>query len=154
MCRLDTPSGLLAMVVFAFLLQILIASHAGFYADPKWFQTRATSLDEVGLHRFYTHGASGDYPPGYMYVLWLLGKISAPPGYVLLKTPAILADVAIAWIAGIFAERIAPPSLKDRVPVRLVVTAAALFSPAFIMLGAVWGQADAVPALFAPLCRP
>ncbi len=147
--RLDAPVALLAMFSVALLVRIAIAPHAGFYGDLKWFQAWATRVVEVGPSRFYAGGHFADYPPGYMYVLWLIGKISAPPGYVLLKMPAILADLGLAWIAGTLAERIAPLSIRERLPVRPLVAAAVLFNPAFIMLSAVWGQVDAVPALFA-----
>jgi dolichyl-phosphate-mannose-protein mannosyltransferase len=147
-CRLDGPAGLLAMFSVALLARILIAPHAGFYGDLKWFQAWATRLAEVGPHRFYADGQFADYPPGYLYVLWLISKISVPPGYVLLKMPAILADLGLAWLAGTLAQRIAPTRVRERFPVRPLVAAAVLFNPAFIMLSAVWGQVDAVPALF------
>ena len=47
------------------------------------------------------------------------------------------------------AERLAPDSLRERLPVRaLVAGGAVLFNPALIALSAVWGQVDAVPAMF------
>src|SRR6266540_1464202 len=147
--RLDAPSGLVAMFSLAFLVRLLIAPRAGFYGDLKLFQIWTVRLDEVGPHRFYAEGQFADYPPGYMYVLWLIGKISAPPGFVLLKMPAILGDLGLALIAGSFAERIAPASLKKRWPVRALVAAAVLFNPAVIMLSTVWGQVDVVPSVFA-----
>jgi hypothetical protein len=80
-----------------------------------------------------------------MYILWLIGKLSASPSYLLLKLPAIAADLGLAWVAGTFAERLAPASLKERWPVRPVVAAAVLFNPAVIALSAGWGQVDSVP---------
>jgi Gpi18-like mannosyltransferase len=136
------------MFGLAFLIRVLIAPHLGFYGDLRLFRMWATRLDEVGPHRFYVEGQFADYPPGYLYVLWLLGKLSGAPGYLLLKLPAILADLALAWIAGTFARRIAPVSLAERLPVRALVAAAVLFNPAVIALSAVWGQVDAVPAVF------
>jgi Gpi18-like mannosyltransferase len=145
--RLDTPAGLVAMFAVAFFIRVLIAPHLGFYGDLRLFRTWAVQLDEVGPHKFYAQGQFVDYPPGYLYVLWLLGKLSATPGYLLLKLPAILADLGLAWVAGTFAVRIAPASLKERLPVRALVAAAVLFNPAVIGLSSVWGQVDAVPAL-------
>ena len=147
MWRLDAPAALVGMFAFAFSLRLLIAPHAGYYADLKFFQNWAVRLDDVGLRRFYSAGGA-DYPPGYLYVLWLLAKISAPPGFVLLKVPAILGDLGLAWLAGTFATRIAPLSVKERWPVRPLVAAAVLFNPAVIILSAVWGQVDVVPAVF------
>ena len=145
--RLDTPAALAGMFALAFAIRLLIAPHAGYYADLKIFQGWSLRLDDFGLRHFYAQNWA-DYPPGYLYVLWLLGKVSAPPGYVLLKLPAILGDLALAWIAGTFATRIAPPSVKEQWPVRPLVAAAVLFNPAMIMVSAVWGQVDVVPAVF------
>jgi Gpi18-like mannosyltransferase len=144
--RLDTPAGLVGMFSIALAVRLLLAPHVGYYSDLKLFQAWAQRLDDVGTHAFYA-GASSDYPPGYLYVLWLIGKISAPPGFVLLKLPAILGDLALAWIAGTFASRITP-SLNERLPVRPLVAAAVLFNPAVIMDSTVWGQVDVVPAVF------
>src|SRR5215211_6572298 len=135
----------------AALLRILIAPHAGAFADLKVFQDWAIRLADVGLRDFYAAPADqflSDYPPPYLYVLWVVGKVSAVPGYLLLKLPAILADLGLAWVAGTLAERLAPGSLRERVPVRTVVAATVLFNPAVIALSAVWGQVDSVPALF------
>ena len=146
--RLDTPAGLIAMFAVAFLLRVLIAPHAGFYGDLRLFQMWASTLAEVGTQDFYDQGQFADYPPGYLYVLWLTSKISTAPGYLLLKLPAILADLGLAWIAGTLAARIAPAAVGERVPVRALVAAAVLFNPAVIALSAGWGQVDAVPAMF------
>ena len=145
---LDTPAGLVGMFSLALLVRLAVAPYAGFYGDLRLFQQWATRLGQVGTHAFYSGGGFADYPPGYLYVLWVLGKISAAPGYVLLKLPAILADLGLAWIAGTLAARIAPASLARRLPVRALVAAGVLFNPAVIALSAVWGQVDAVPAVF------
>ena len=102
----------------------------------------------MGPHRFYSTQSFIDYPPGYLYVLWLLGKISAAPSYLLLKLPALLSDLGVAYVAGRLAARLAPPALARRVPLRPVVAAAVLFNPKLVLESAVFGQVNAVPALF------
>ncbi len=55
-----------------------------------------------GLASFYNSGMFADYPPGYMYILWLTGSIARAlgleyggAGYVLItKLPGILADIS------------------------------------------------------------
>lgn len=146
--RLDTPVGLAGMFGLALAVRLAIAPYIGFSIDLGYFRTWAGELSRVGTHGFYSVDRSADYPPGYLYVLWLTGKVSATPGYLLLKLPAILADLGIAWLAGTFAARLAPDSLNRRLPVRAVVAAAVLFNPAVIALSAIWGQVDAVPSFF------
>jgi Gpi18-like mannosyltransferase len=145
---LDTRAGWFAMFATGFLIRLLLAPHLGFYGDLRLFGMWATRLHAVGPHAFYAEGQFADYPPGYLYVLWLTGALSATPGYLLLKLPAILADLGLAWITGMFAARIAPAALRDRLPVGPLAAAAVLFNPAVIALSAIWGQVDAVPALF------
>ena len=135
------------MFAGAFLLRALIAPHMGFYGDLRLFQEWASRLDKVGPRHFYVKGQFADYPPGYLYVLWLLGKLSATPGYFLLKLPSMLADLGLAWVAGAFAARLAPAELKRRWPVRALVAAGVLFNPAVFGLSAAWGQVDAITAL-------
>ena len=146
--QLDTTAGLVALFLVAFAVRVALAPHFGFYGDLRLFKIWAIRLGDVGPHKFYVPGQFADYPPGYLYVLWLTGKLSAAPGYLLLKLPAIFADLALAWLAGTLAARIAPASLKERWPVRTLVAASVLFNPAIIALSAVWGQVDAVPAAF------
>ena len=145
--RLDTTVGLVAIFALGLAVRLLIAPHTGYYADLKIFQHWAERLGDVGLRGFYAEDWA-DYPPGYLYILWVLNKVASPPGYLLLKLPAIVGDLALAWIAAIFAERLAPAELKQRWPLRPLVACAVLFNPAVIMVGAVWGQVDVVPAVF------
>jgi Gpi18-like mannosyltransferase len=145
---LDTPAGLAAMFVAAFAIRIAIAPHVGFFYDLGYFRQWASELAHIGPRHFYTADPVADYPPGYLYVLWLIGKVTATPGYLALKLPPILADLGIAWVAGTFASRLAPAETNRRLPVRALVAAAVLFNPAVIALSAVWGQVDAVPAFF------
>jgi dolichyl-phosphate-mannose-protein mannosyltransferase len=145
--RLDSGSGVVAMFTVAFVLRLVIVPRAGFYGDLGLFNDWAIRLARVGPHHFYVQGRLQDYPPGYLYVLWLTGKITAAPGYLALKLPAIAADLVLAWIAGTFAARIAPARMARRWPVRTLVAASVLFNPAIIGLSAVWGQVDSVPAV-------
>ena len=145
---LETPVGLLAMFLVALGIRIALAPRLGFFVDLGYFRTWASELAHVGPRHFYSVDRVADYPPGYLYVLWLVGKVSATPGYLALKLPAIVADLGIAWVAGTFAARLSPSGLRQRLPVRALVAAAVLFNPAVIALSAVWGQVDSVPVFF------
>lgn len=103
-----------------------------------------------GLFNFYSPGYFADYPPGYIYVLWLVGKLrlllgidfDTPAFLLLLKLPAILADAATAWLLYRLAQR--------RWSNNAAVAVAALyaFNPAVILNSAVWGQVDGCLTLF------
>ena len=145
--RLDTPLGLSSMLAVSLLLQLLVAPYTGVTGDHQFFISWTTRLADVGAHDFYVNGRATDYPPGYLYVLWLTSKFTATPSYLVLKLPCILSDLGLAWVAGVFATRLAPASLLARWPVRALVIAGVLFNPAVLAVGPIWGQVDSVPAL-------
>lgn len=103
-----------------------------------------------GLLGFYSPGYFADYPPGYIYVLWGIGKLRAwlelgwesKAFLTLLKLPAILADLATAWVF----YRAAIGRLGGWWP--LAIAAAYALNPAVIADSAVWGQVDGVFTLF------
>ena len=106
---------------------------------------------------FYAPGYFADYPPGYMYVLWVLGAVShALEPFIggqaitgLIKLPGILADLGVAWVIFVIGSRF----FGDRPPVRwlgsgarigVIGAAVYLFNPGTIFNSAVWGQMDSV----------
>lgn len=146
--RLDTPAGLTAVYVTAFLVRLLLAPHLGFFGDLRYFNEWADRLNDLGLSGFYAPGYFADYPPGYLYVLTFVGAVDPDPGYLSLKLPTILADLALAAIVTALAVRMSSARLRARLPVRAVASLAVLASPAVIGVGAAWGQVDSVPACF------
>ncbi len=96
--------------------------------------------------------AGANYPPGYLYVLWLLGSLATPLGgrlgmpadralLLLLKVPPIAADLAIAVLLYRAARRWHGPRAG------LVAAALYLIVPVTWYDSALWGQMDAVGAL-------
>lgn len=146
--RLDTRRRLVLLFLTGFAIRVWIAPFVGFYGDLGGMRGWIDLLHQVGPHRFYETNVFVDYPPGYVYILWFMGTVVPDPGRALLKLPALAGDLVLAWLAGTFAARLAPESLRERWPVRTLVAASVLFNPAIIALSAVWGQVDAVPVCF------
>lgn len=95
-----------------------------------------------GFHNFYSGWS--DYLPGYLYVLWILGKINLLgiiPEVVLYKLPAILADLA----TGFLIYRILSKYKKEKLGILGAVIY--LFNPAIFANSALWGQVDSLTAL-------
>ena len=93
-----------------------------------------------GFRAFYNSWS--DYLPGYLYVLYFLGKIrSFIPDVVLYKLPAILADLATAFII----YRILKESKGSRWG--LIGAGIYLFNPAVLANSSLWGQVDSLTAL-------
>jgi hypothetical protein len=130
-------SGLLLRIVLAFVLY----PRQGFSSDMQLFASWATTLARVGPGSFYATATGADYPPGYLYVLWLLGHAPAAALPLLLKVPAIVADLGIAAILYWAARR----WLSERAG--LVAAALYLFIPVTWYDSALWGQVDSVGAL-------
>ncbi len=128
----------------------LAASCKGHPIDVGTFSAWAGHAAE-GLLSFYSPGYFADYPPGYIYVLWLIGKLRMllqtgfdTPGFlVMLKFPAIAADLATIGVI----HRLATDRNQARAGA-LTLTALYAFNPAVVVDSAVWGQVDSVLTLF------
>lgn len=102
----------------------------------NWASAAANNLTDV-----YTSGRPSDYPPFYMYILFLIGKVASVPlmnqyFYLLLKLPSILADIVTACL--IF--RLARKYVSDNVS--MLLAAFYIFNPAVFINSTFWGQVD------------
>jgi hypothetical protein len=138
---------LAATLAGGLVLRLLLAPLPGFPTDTGFFKFWAQQIASNGPEDFYAPGEFHDYPPGYMWVLWLFGDIDETVGFsqgqweYLLKVPPILADLASAYLLYLFlrGRTVAPP-----------IGAAALYLvfPPTLLIGAVWGQVDSILAFF------
>ena len=111
--------------------------------DVNSFMAWSDILIEKGLRSFYTSVWS-DYLPGYLYVLFLLGKIKEflPINELLLfKLPAILADLATGWLIFSIVKKLKGETLG------LIASGLYIFSPAIFANSTLWGQVDSLTAL-------
>jgi dolichyl-phosphate-mannose-protein mannosyltransferase len=124
----------------------------GLSTDLGLFSGWATTLARVGPGDFYASAASANYPPGYLYLLWLVGALASPVAgllgttaahatLLLLKLPAIGADLLIALLL----YRAGRSWWGARVGI--VAAALYLFVPVTWYDSALWGQVDAVGTL-------
>ena len=79
--RLDAGTILTTLLVLGLVLRVFIAGIylplSGFSIDVGDFSAWGQRLASVGPAEFYAPDYFADYPPGYLYVLWLLGEIGA-----------------------------------------------------------------------------
>src|SRR5690349_12780017 len=75
-------TGLIAVLTFGLLLRVLLAyvllPQSGFVVDLRFYAHWTGTLVDFGPGGFYENVGFSDYPPGYLYVLWLLGTIDVP----------------------------------------------------------------------------
>jgi len=115
-----------------------------FANDIRTFQIWATQLAAYGLSGFYTSGMWSDYPPGFLYVLAVLGVMRALFEWELLSPifnfftflPAMLADVAIGYAIFRYGRK------TSRFP--WLFAALWVFNPAVLLISSVWGQVESV----------
>ena len=136
----------LAMIgTLALAIKLALAGYFfGYSPDINLFSAWAIDLYQRGPSAFYRAGYFADYPPGYMYLLWCIGAIvqnlhlafATPVFLMVLKLPAILADVWVAW----WLFRWGDPQ-HDRGSAR-VAAVLWLTNPLAILTSSVWGQVD------------
>jgi len=140
---------LILLLAGAALLRVaLSATTKGYATDIGTFSAWAGHAAD-GLTSFYSPGYFADYPPGYIYLLWVIGKLrlvlgidfDTPAFLVLLKLPAILADCVTAGILFRLGRRYWSGKIA------LILAALYAFNPAVILDSAVWGQVDSVLTL-------
>ena len=137
-----------AVLFFTALLIRLCAAilSRGFDNDTACFASWSERICQTGPGGFYSPDVFTDYPPGYIYVLWLIGSLRRLLGLeyysaahlFLLKLPSILSDMA----CGLLLSREA--SLKTSRRQAFFLCAAYLFNPALILNSSVWGQVDSL----------
>ena len=147
---ISTPGGLGALFAAGFAIRLVLAGGGGFPFDMSSFAGWANRLAERGPWNFYPEAGEQffvDYPPGYLYILWALGKLTralggGAPSVFWLKLPPILADLGLALLVGELARRLAPAGVSKRFDIRGPAAAAILLNPAVFFVSAVWGQVD------------
>ena len=139
------------LMLAAALLVRLVVSFAvkGYKFDITCFTAWASHAAEVGMPKFYETIGFCDYPPGYMYVLWLIGKIgrlfnisSGSAAFAaLVKLPSIIADLILTYVV----YKMCAKRMSKRVTWTL--TSLAAFSPLFVFMSSGWGQIDQLLAM-------
>lgn len=148
--KFTIPTGILVLLCAAALLRIILGLFCkGFTVDVSCFVLWARRVYDLGFGEFYSPNYFADYPPGYMYILYLIGGIYKLFGVeylssaclLLIKMPAILCDLAIGYLVYDLASKRFNPNVS------LVLSALFLFNPAILMNSSIWGQVDSVYTL-------
>jgi len=141
--------GVLAV---GFLLRLVFINAEGFHNDLSSFEAWALTLHDHPMWQFYAKAGFADYPPGYFFILWVVGNaykalVHADPTYTLLKyavkLPSIVMDLVDSLLIYALVRRFANASWA------LVCAAFFALNPAVIFVSAYWGQVDSVAAGFA-----
>jgi Gpi18-like mannosyltransferase len=132
---------MIVLFICGALLRISAALYfEGYSGDISLFKSWAQSAAK-NLTQFYSNSKSSDYPPLYIYILCITGKLAniqflSKYYILLLKLPSIIADIASAYI--IYRLAIKHASLKASI----LLSAFYLFNPAVFINSTFWGQVD------------
>ncbi len=144
------PLFLSAAAAAAVIHIFTAAVFPGYAIDMGCFRSWAQTMYSQGPSGFYGSAGFADYPPGYMYILWIMASIqnlfgidaASAGNVVLLKLPAIISQIVIAAIVFSIASGEAGKRFG------LFCSCLILFNPALFFNSSVWGQIDPVFALF------
>jgi Gpi18-like mannosyltransferase/predicted membrane-bound dolichyl-phosphate-mannose-protein mannosyltransferase len=136
--------ALAGILIALVIVKVVIAPYFGYATDLGTYKAWAARLADGGPSEFYSPNYFADYPPGYMYVLWLLGSIykglhistAGALSTVIVKLPSILTDLFTSWLLWVL--------LRPRVERRLtwIIVLAYTLNPAVFFNSAIWGQTD------------
>ncbi|WP_147565901.1 glycosyltransferase 87 family protein [Clostridium tyrobutyricum] len=117
----------------------------GYSGDMMLFNNWASSAAK-NFANFYSSANSSDYPPLYIYILFLIGKLTSISGLslyysILLKLPSIIADIGTAYLI----YRLVKKYIS--VESGLLLSVFYIFNPAVFIDSTLWGQVDSFFAL-------
>lgn len=106
--KIKSGTGVIGLILLAAFIIRLIAAGVtkGHDTDMNCFIGWGNLVYENGFSKFYTLDAFTDYPPGYMYVLYLMGALRhlfKLGGYetvsiIMTKLPAVICDLVTGWL--------------------------------------------------------
>jgi 4-amino-4-deoxy-L-arabinose transferase-like glycosyltransferase len=157
----DAVAILIVIIIGGLLLRVLVGGVllplSGFRTDVGDFTAWAQRMASGGPGAFYAAGYFADYPPGYLYVLWVLGTIGhtfqaligVDITFGLVKIPGIVADGGVAAMLFLYSRRFLDGKFGavSGEWIGLIAAALYLFNPGTIFNSAVWGQIDSVGTL-------
>ena len=140
---LDEKFIIISLLAIGLLTRISISILVNSYSyDIKffidWIDKIANSLTHV-----YQGDDIIDYPPLYIYVLYLIGKITNIPlihtYYILvLKLPSIMADT----VTSLLIYKLSKKYLS--IEMSIILASFYMFNPAIIINSSIWGQVDSL----------
>lgn len=108
--------------------------------DINIFKSWATAAAN-NLFQVYSNARSIDYPPLYIYILFIIGKIASLPTMspyftLLLKLPSIVADIATSYLIYKLARKYLALEIS------IILSSFYIFNPAVFINSTFWGQVD------------
>lgn len=140
------------LLLVGFLVRVIAAiSYKGHDTDMNCFIGWSDKIFKDGLSQFYLSDGFHDYPPGYVYVMYILGAIKnifslENEGlWLLIKMPSIIADL----VMGYFGYSLLSKQYKSSTSA--MIAALFILNPVIILNSCNWGQVDSILGLLCVL---
>ncbi len=136
--------ALLVLGVLAVVKLSVMRFFPGFGPDIGSYQAWAGQIATQGPAHTYQEGYFLDYPPGYLYALWVAGLVaralSASGDFyrIIVESPVVVADFALALLMYALMRRRSRPAMA------FVAMLMVALNPALLFDTVVWGQSDSV----------
>jgi len=136
------------IVVALWLVKTLaLLAFPGFGVDVGSYQAWAMQIANLGPAQTYQQGYFLDYPPGYLYALWIAGLIVRMTGAtgdfmrIIIESPALVADVFLSIVVFAYVRG------TEHRNFALIAMLMVALNPALLFDSVVWGQSDSVLTL-------
>ncbi len=136
--------ALAILCVVAIVKLALLPWFDGYKNDISSYESWALQMASQGPAGIYRAGYFLDYPPGYLYALWLMGIVANATGAggvmlrMTVEAPAMVADFVLALLVFVFVRRTAPARRTAAYAAMLLVA----LNPALGFDTIIWGQSD------------
>ncbi len=146
--------NILLVLGAAFVVKSIMAvKNPGYVSDLDCFRIWSDMIREHGISQFYYVDEGNGYPPGYMFVLWIVALLRqlfgiethSDGGLFMIKLVPILCDLG----AGFFIYKFAKTRFSEGISLALCTIY--VMSPAILIDSSVWGQVDSVFTLMVML---
>lgn len=137
---------LILTLLLGLLIRLTLSPIQGFKFDVDTWFAWAERLNSIGFANFYSDQVWTGYPPGFLYILAILGfiknifQIDSTIFYIILKLPSILAEIILALLF----YKIIPKKIINWRKIGLLFV---ILNPAFIFNSAIFGQFDGLFSL-------
>lgn len=127
-------------------IRLFLSITPGFKFDMDAWVSWAIRLNEVGFANFYSDEIWTNYTPGFLYILYSLGKatnlfqLTYSTLYVVIKFVSIFAEILMA---SFIYMKLSKLSIKWATLAATII----LLNPAFIFNSSIWGQIDGLLSL-------
>lgn len=143
----DVVNAIAILAAIALIKLALLPFFPGFGVDVGTYEAWALQIADHGPAQTYQAGYFLDYPPGYLYALWIVGlaaraiNATGDALRVIVESPPLVADFALAIVMYTYVRRGGRSIYAMGAMLMVALNPALLFDTIF------WGQSDSVLTL-------